>query len=63
MEVGEELTVEVMDDGIGYRPGPHTGVGVPTMSERAAELGGYCHIAAAAAGGTRVSARLPMAAA
>jgi two-component system NarL family sensor kinase len=61
LDLGEALTVEVTDDGIGYRAGTLSGVGVPSMTERAAELGGQCHIAPSASGGTCVLARLPLA--
>ena len=54
------LEVEVVDDGAGL-PAPHrSGVGLSSMQERAAELGGSCSIAAQPAGGTRVLARLPL---
>jgi signal transduction histidine kinase len=36
------------------------GMGLLSMRERAAELGGACVIEAAVAGGTRVYARLPL---
>ncbi|MDQ3935948.1 MAG: sensor histidine kinase, partial [Actinomycetota bacterium] len=36
------------------------GVGLASMRERAAELGGTCTVEAADGGGTVVSARLPM---
>jgi signal transduction histidine kinase len=56
----DELEVEVADDGRGlpthYRPG----VGLISMRERAAELGGSCTVHVASGGGTRVSARLPI---
>jgi signal transduction histidine kinase len=35
------------------------GVGIRSMRERAAELGGTCLIAASATGGTRISVRIP----
>ncbi|WP_329108798.1 histidine kinase [Micromonospora sp. NBC_01699] len=54
-----QLVVEVVDDGIGFagpRPG---GVGVESMRERAAELGGDCEITEVSPHGTRVLIRLP----
>ena len=50
-----ELCVE--DDGIGVRPGAPTGVGLGSMHQRAAELGGTCEVVGGA--GTTVRATLP----
>jgi signal transduction histidine kinase len=55
-----ELTVEVSDDGRGFRNGARSGVGLASMRERAAELGGLCTVQPGAGGGTRVLARLPL---
>jgi signal transduction histidine kinase len=55
-----ELTVEVSDDGRGLRNGARSGVGLASMRERAAELGGLCTVQPRAGGGTRVHARLPL---
>jgi signal transduction histidine kinase len=52
------LTVSVTDDGVGVR-GESTGVGIGSMRERAAELGGTWELSAAPGGGTMVVARLP----
>jgi signal transduction histidine kinase len=54
----ELLRLEIEDDGGGLATGP-TGIGLLTMKERAAELGGSCEIASEARGGTRVTALLP----
>ncbi len=54
------LQVEITDDGIGQPPAPRGGVGLLSMRERAAELGGTCQIEATPEGGTLVCARLPM---
>jgi signal transduction histidine kinase len=54
------LCVEVIDDGCGLPAVRQAGVGLQSMRERAAELGGVCVIEAAATGGTRVAARLPI---
>jgi signal transduction histidine kinase len=51
------LTVE--DDGAGIPEPARAGVGIRSMRERAAELGGSVSIEHLAAGGTRVTARLP----
>ena len=60
---GESLVVRVQDDGGGLPSGPRSGVGLLSMRERAAELGGTCVIGAAPGGGTVVEAVLPIPAA
>jgi signal transduction histidine kinase len=54
------LNAEIEDDGIGLEASAAHGVGLDSMGERAAEVGGQCTIEARAAGGTLVSARLPL---
>ncbi len=56
------LRVEVVDDGVGIGTGgrPGRGLGLGSMRERAAELGGTFVIDAPARGGTRIVARLPI---
>jgi signal transduction histidine kinase len=54
----ERLRLEIEDDGAGLANGS-TGIGLQTMKERAAEVGGTCEIAPRATGGTRVTASLP----
>ncbi len=56
----EALEVEVLDDGRGLAADHRGGVGLASMRERAAELGGTCVIASAPSGGTVVRARLPL---
>jgi signal transduction histidine kinase len=63
LQVGDELTVEVRDDGVGVPGGQPAGVGLPSMAERAAELGGRCVVTRLDGGGTRVLAHLPLVAA
>jgi two-component system NarL family sensor kinase len=53
------LTIEVTDDGVGLPERPEGGVGLHSMRERAAELGGECKIVRSWPSGTRVFARLP----
>jgi signal transduction histidine kinase len=56
------LELEISDNGRGIparAQTPGTGLGMRSMQERAAELGGRCVIEPAATGGTRVSVRLP----
>ncbi len=54
------LSLEVADDGRGLANNRRAGVGLTSMCQRAAELGGQCQITAGPAGGTRVLARLPL---
>ena len=54
------LQLEVTDDGAGFAGGRLGGLGLRSMRERAAEVGGSCTIAGAADGGTRVRAVLPL---
>lgn len=56
---GGWLLVEVADDGVGPAAGAD-GVGTASMRERAAELGGTLEVGPGAAGGTSVSARIPI---
>lgn len=58
----DALYVAVDDDGIGLPGDLRAGVGLISMRERAAELGGACRIEHRPEGGTRVIARLPLAA-
>jgi signal transduction histidine kinase len=59
---GPDLTVVVEDDGRGLPAERRAGVGLNSMRERAAELGGECLVEPRPGGGTRVVARLPLAA-
>lgn len=61
LSLGEELRVEIADDGVGIPDAPQSGVGLTSMRERAAELGGTCDFLAAPDGGTLVRVRLPLA--
>jgi signal transduction histidine kinase len=58
LEVGKMVRLEVRDDGVGVAT-IAPGVGVSSMVERAAELGGRCDVGAAPGGGTLVRAVLP----
>lgn len=55
-----DLTVEIVDDGVGFRDRGSTGVGVASMRDRAAELGGSCATGPATPRGTAVRVRLPI---
>lgn len=57
---GEQLLVEVDDDGRGPAVGHRPGVGHRSMRERAEELGGWLQIGPSPLGGLRVRACLPL---
>jgi signal transduction histidine kinase len=54
------LELEVSDNGIGLTQDISSGVGIASMRERAAELGGTCDIERLGEQGTRVLAQLPL---
>ncbi len=54
------LYLEIRDDGHGLPPDYKPGMGLHSMRERAAELGGTCVVASLPSGGTLVWARLPL---
>lgn len=56
----DAIAIDVIDDGRGCPQDARPGLGMRSMRERAAEVGGTCEITAAPAGGTRVSAVLPL---
>ncbi|MCW5848886.1 MAG: GAF domain-containing sensor histidine kinase [Anaerolineae bacterium] len=56
---GAALVVTVADDGQGMTDARPYGVGLSSMRERAAEVGGTCEITTGPDGGTVVHARLP----
>ena len=60
LSLGGGLELEIIDDGVGLPEDRRTGVGLTSMRERTAELGGTCVVEPFAAGGTRVLARLPL---
>lgn len=60
LQVNGELTVEVVDDGRGIGSSPRSGVGLSSMAERAAEVGGTFEVGSRSGGGTRVRACLPL---
>ncbi|WP_409329203.1 sensor histidine kinase [Trujillonella humicola] len=54
------LVVTVADDGVGIDPAAPAGVGLVSLRERAAELGGRCSVTCPPEGGTVVRAELPV---
>ena len=58
---GRALEVDVKDDGVGMPVSPEPGIGLHSIRERAAELGGTCEVGRASPTGTRVFVRLPLA--
>ncbi|MGY1673221.1 sensor histidine kinase [Geodermatophilus sp. SYSU D00710] len=55
-----DLVVTVADDGVGIAPDRAAGVGLVSLRERAAELGGHCTVSCPPEGGTEVRAVLPV---
>ncbi|WP_066322305.1 sensor histidine kinase [Bacillus sp. FJAT-29814] len=63
MNAGNELQIEIIDNGIGIpakrEPSVNGGIGLTSIRERALELGGSCEFFNIKDGGTRVKAILP----
>jgi signal transduction histidine kinase len=57
---GADLVVEVLDDGVGIGEDVQAGVGLLSVRERAAELGGRTDVSCPPSGGTLVRAVLPL---
>lgn len=55
-----ELHLRVRDDGVGVDPAAVAGVGLVSLRERVAELGGHAEVVCPPGGGTVVRARLPL---
>ncbi|MDL4771424.1 MULTISPECIES: sensor histidine kinase [Thermomonosporaceae] len=60
LHLNGDLHVTVGDDGVGVPAGVRSGIGMSSMRERAAELGGSCTVGPGPEGGTLVRARLPL---
>ena len=56
----EQLTLSLMDDGVGVGSGPSAGNGIRNMITRAENLGGTCSVAPRAPGGTLVEWTVPL---
>ncbi len=54
------LCLEILDDGSGLPEKYHAGVGLMSMRERSAELGGECQITTRRTGGTQIRVLLPI---
>lgn len=59
IDASGRLLLDVQDDGCGISYGASGGVGISSMRERAAELGGSCSVGPSP-GGTRVTAVMPL---
>jgi signal transduction histidine kinase len=59
LSMNDQVHIEVVDDGVGFPAKQRAGVGIASMRERVAELGGSCTIESPPEGGTRVTASLP----
>ncbi len=60
LAVDGDLEVDIRDDGRGILAGQRAGVGLTSIRERTAELGGRCEIETMPAGGTRLHVCLPL---
>jgi two-component system, NarL family, sensor kinase len=57
---GQDLRLTIRDDGAGLAPEYQAGVGLISMRERAAELGGACAIRTPPGGGTEIAVQFPL---
>jgi signal transduction histidine kinase len=60
VSITDALHLEIVDDGVGLPAIPKTGVGLLSIRERTAELGGTCTIEPLEGGGTHVRVQLPL---
>jgi signal transduction histidine kinase len=60
LTLGDALELEIRDDGVGLPPDRRAGVGLTSMRERTAELGGTYQIESLPGEGTCIHARLPL---
>jgi signal transduction histidine kinase len=59
VEAGDELLIEVVDDGVGIPPGAARS-GLRNLEDRAGECGGELAVRPGPSGGTRLSWRVPL---
>jgi signal transduction histidine kinase len=60
LNLGKDLDLQIMDDGLGMPAAPRAGVGLRSMRERAAELGGTCIANNAPGAGAQILVHLPL---
>ncbi len=60
LRIADNLYIDVIDNGLGLPERPQPGVGMSSIRERVAELGGSCSFKKLPSGGTHVVVRLPM---
>ena len=60
LQIADGLHLEIRDDGMGLPVGSQVGIGLSSMRERAAELGGMFQIETLTGGGTVVTVQLPL---
>ncbi len=60
LQLSDTLQIEVSDDGVGFPSERQAGVGLLSMRERAAELGGSCVMESLPGAGVHMCARLPI---
>jgi signal transduction histidine kinase len=61
LKLEDELCLEIMDNGVGLPAQPSSGVGLASMRERTAELGGEFSLQSKPGAGTHLTIRLPLA--
>lgn len=59
VQSSDKLTVEISDDGLGFDPERHRGMGILGMEERVRRLGGTFAIQSAPGKGAAIKAELP----
>ena len=59
LSVNGKMDIDIRDDGVGIPASRRAGVGLNSIHERAAELGGSCVIESKAGEGTQIRVSLP----
>lgn len=60
LTAGDELCLQIADDGVGIPAKHHPGIGLPSMRRRAVEIGGSFAVYTRPEGGTRLEVCLPI---